>query len=61
VYGDDSAGEGISFRDSFLEKNFQRFPGAPAQFREQSSIIKKISPQDLRGAEDKMTKVKEKI
>jgi len=37
-----------------LHENFQGFPGAAAESREQLSIIKKIAAQNLGNAEDEM-------
>jgi len=41
-------------RDEASQIHFKSLPGAAAQLREQFAVIKKISPQDLGNAEDKV-------
>ena len=53
--GNDSARDCILLRDNGLEKQFQRGPRTSAQFREESSVIEVIPPQDFGYAEDEMS------
>jgi len=41
-------------RDHFLEKFLQGFPGAPAEFRKQLSVVQEIPAEDFGYAKDKM-------
>jgi len=52
--GNCGAGDGIILWDGRLEEDFQRFPGASAQLGEKLPVVKEITAQDLRDAEDKM-------
>jgi hypothetical protein len=45
--GNDGAQDCILLWDNGLEKRFQRFPCTSAQLREESSIIKEVSPDNL--------------
>jgi hypothetical protein len=51
---DDCAGDGIIFRNRILDKTLQRLPGATAKGGKEFSIVKKIPPENLRNAENKM-------
>ena len=53
--GNDGTGDCILLQHNGLEKCFQRVPCTSAQLGEKSSVIKKISPEDLGYAENKMT------
>ena len=53
--GNDGAGDCILLWDNGLEKHFQRVPCTSAQFGEESSIIEKVSPEDLWYAKNEMT------
>ena len=54
LYGDDSARNGILFRQCFLEKRLQRLPTASTKIREKAAIIEEISPQNLWYAKSEM-------
>ncbi len=54
LYGNNRAGYGILFIDSFLKEYLQGFPGTTAQIGEKLPVIKEISAEDLRDAEDEM-------
>jgi hypothetical protein len=55
LHGDDSAGDGIIFRNRILEKNLQGFPGAAAETSKELPIVKKIPAKNLRDAKNKMS------
>jgi len=55
MYGNDRPRNCALLRDHFLEKFLQGFPGAPAEFRKQLSVVEKITAKDFGYAEDKMT------
>jgi hypothetical protein len=55
LHGDDGAGDGIIFGNRLLEEDLQGFPGAAAQIGKKLPVVKKISADDFRDAEDKMT------
>jgi hypothetical protein len=40
--------------DRFPEKDLQRIPGSTAEIGKEFSVVKEISAQDLRDAEDEM-------
>jgi hypothetical protein len=50
----DRAGDGVIFRDCLLEKDLQGFPCATAQTGKKLPVVKEISTQNLRDAEDEM-------
>jgi len=52
--GDDRTGDGFLFRHGLLDEDFQRFPCAAAESREQFSIIQKITAKDFGDAEYEM-------
>ena len=54
LHGDNSAGDGIIFRNRMLEKNLQGFPGAAAEGGKKFSIIQKVATKNLRNTEHKM-------
>ena len=52
--GDDGAGHGIPLPHRLPKKELQGFPGAAVQIGKKIPVIEKITPQDLREAEDEM-------
>jgi hypothetical protein len=53
--GDDHPRNRTPLRNGLPKKHPQAFPDTATQFREKRSVIKKIPPEDLGDAEDKMT------
>jgi hypothetical protein len=53
--GDDRSGHPIPLWNRLLDKHPQGLPSTTTQFRKERTIIKKITPEDLGDAEDKMT------
>jgi len=47
-------GQKVVLMDRLLEKDFQRIPGATAEIGKEFPVVKEISAQDLRDAEDEM-------
>ena len=54
LHGDNSAGDGIIFRNRILDKTLQRFPGTAAEGGKKFSIIQKVATKNLRDTEDEM-------
>jgi hypothetical protein len=54
LYGNDGAGDGIILRNNLPKKHLQGFPGTTAQIGKKLPVIKEISAEDLRDAEDEM-------
>ena len=52
--GNNGSWNRILFRNNCLEKHLEGVPGAPAELGEEPSIIEKVSPEDLRYAEDEV-------
>ena len=54
LHGDNSAGDGIIFRNRILDKTLQRFPGTAAEIGKKLPIIQKVTTQYFRDTKDKM-------
>ena len=52
--GDGGSGKRIHFQDRLLEKDLQCFPGATAETGKKFPVVKEITPEHLRDAENKM-------
>jgi len=54
LHGDNSAGDGIIFRNRIPDKTLQRFPGAAAEGGKKLPIVEKRTAEDFRYTEHEM-------